>query len=112
MSRKEWERYKVGERSTRPNWIEPSCQPYSYVHHITHIKDAIRIVKDGVIRSSLIWDESKLNNTRTCVSWVSSNYWSGSIYGNISFESLWEALVKGKQFFWVEAYKKMPSDSI
>lgn len=107
MSKREWSKYKVGEKSTRSNWTEQSCQPFSVVRHITHVKDAIRIIEDRVIRSSLIWDESKLNNTRTCVSWVSPNNWAnGSIYGNISFEYLWNDLVKGKQFYWVEDFKK------
>ena len=107
MSKKEWRKYKVGEKSTKSNWTEPSCQPFSVVRHIAHIKDAIRIIEDRVIRSSLVWDESKLNNTRTCVSWVSPNTWAyGSIYGNISFEYLWNDLVKGKKLYWVEAFKK------
>jgi len=106
MSEKEWSKYKVGKKSKRKNWTEQSCQPFSLVRHITHIKDAIRIIEDGVIRSSLVWDESKLNNTRTCVSWVSPNTWAnGSIYGNISFEFLWENLIKDKFFFWVEDFK-------
>lgn len=84
MSKREWREYKVGKKSTRKNWVEPSCQPFSLVRHITHIKDAIRIIEDEAIRSSLVWDESKLNNSRTCVSWVSPNTWAnGSIYGKI-----------------------------
>ena len=107
MSKTEWNRYKVGLKSTKKNWTEPSCQPFSVVRHITHLKDAFRIIEDGVIRSSLVWDESKLSNTRTCVSWVSPNKWAyGSIYGNISFGYLWNDLVKGRSFYWVEDFKK------
>ncbi|MFH1974387.1 MAG: hypothetical protein ABIJ52_02350 [Pseudomonadota bacterium] len=107
MSKKEWSKYKVGEKSTRKNWTEQSCQPFSTVRHITHIKDAIRIIEDGKIRSSLVWDESKLNNSRTCVSWVSPNTWAnGSIYGNISFEYIWDDLIEGKNFYWVEDFKE------
>ena len=107
MRDKKWSSYKVGKKSIRKNWTEPSCQPFSSVRHITHLKDAIRIIEDGTIRSSLVWDESKLNNTRTCVSWVSPNTWAdGSIYGNISFEFLWKDIIKNKSFFWVEDYKK------
>jgi hypothetical protein len=98
-----WGKYKVGRPSTRRNWTEPSCQPFSVVRHITHIKDAIRIIEDEMIRSSLVWDESKLNNTRTCVSWVSPNTWAyGSIYGNISFEFSWKKLIRDKKIYWVE----------
>jgi hypothetical protein len=63
--------------------------------------------EDGRIRSSLIWDESKLNNTRTCVAWLSPNHWhNGSLYGNIEFDFDWKTLVEGKEFYWVEAIKK------
>jgi hypothetical protein len=54
-----------------------------------------------------VWDESKLRNTRTCVSWVSPNYWvNGSIYGNIRFDFDWKELIEGKRFYWVEAMKR------
>ncbi len=107
MGEKEWTKYKVGRKSTRRNWTEISCQPFDRVSHITHISDAIRIIEDKLIRSSLVWDESKLNNSRTCVSWVSPNSWAyGSIYGNISFGYQWDDLVKDKSFYWVEDFKK------
>lgn len=107
MSKKEWTKYKVGKKSTRENWTESSCQPFDRVRHIAHVKEAIRIIEDRVIRSSLVWDESKLNNSRTCVSWVSPNSWAdGSIYGNISFEYSWDDLIKDKDFYWVEDFKK------
>jgi hypothetical protein len=63
--------------------------------------------EDRKIRSSLIWDESKLNNTRTCVAWLSPNHWhNGSLYGNIEFDFDWKTMVEGKVFYWVEAIKK------
>ncbi|MEK7405738.1 MAG: hypothetical protein AAB225_11575 [Acidobacteriota bacterium] len=66
--------------------------------------DALRVFEDGRLRSSLVWDESKLKNTRTCVSWVSPNYWAtGSIYGSVRFDFDWKELVRGKKFYWVEA---------
>jgi hypothetical protein len=62
--------------------------------------------EDRKIRSSLIWDESRLNNTRTCVAWLSPNRWTnGSLYGNINFHFDWRDLVAGKRFYWVEAIK-------
>jgi hypothetical protein len=68
------------------------------------VDDALRVFKDGRLRSSLVWDESKLRNTRTCVSWISPNYWAnGSIYGNVRFDFDWKDLVRGKKFYWVEA---------
>ena len=54
--------------------------------------------------SSLVWDESKLKNTRTCIAWLSPNLWvNGSFYGNIKFGFDWEELIDGKKFYWVEA---------
>jgi hypothetical protein len=55
------------------------------------------------VRSSLVWDQSRLRNTRTCVSWVSPNTWAqGSIYGNIRFEFPWKRLIGERNLFWVE----------
>jgi len=102
-----WYKYKVGEPSTRSNWTNPDCCPFDSVHHICHTADAYRMLEDGKIRSSLIWDESCLNNTRTCVAWLSPNHWSyGSLYGNVEFRYDWRSLVDGKQFYWVEAIDK------
>lgn len=99
----EWEKYKVGIPSKKKNWTNENCQPFDTVRHIAHIRDAIRIMEDGLIRSSLVWDKSRLNNSRTSVSWVSPNFWGpGSIYGNISFEFEWEDLIREKRFYWVE----------
>ncbi len=98
-----WTKYKVGVPSTKPNWSNIDCQPFETVSHVCHLRDAYRIFEDGRVRSSLVWDESKLRNTRTCVSWVSPNTWfQGSIFGNISFEFEWRKLVHEKKLFWVE----------
>ena len=103
MKKPEWEKYKVRKPSKRRNWTEPSCEPFSTVRHIAHTNDAIRIIEDGLIRSSLVWDESRLKNRRTCVSWVSPNSWAyGSIYGNVSFEFDWETIVDERDLYWVE----------
>jgi hypothetical protein len=103
-AKREWAPYVVGSPSTRPNRVNDDCSPFESVFHVCHVKDAYRIFEDGKIRSSLVWDESRLKNTRTCVSWVSPNTWAaGSIYGNICFEFDWRELVQGKRFFWVEA---------
>jgi hypothetical protein len=65
------------------------------------------MLEDGRIRSSLIWDESCLSNTRTCVAWLSPNHWpNGSLYGNVEFRFEWRKLVQGKKLFWVEAIEK------
>jgi hypothetical protein len=61
--------YSVGEPSTKPNWTNQDCAPFDTVYHICHVKDAFRYLEDGTIKSSLVWDESRLRNTRACVSW-------------------------------------------
>jgi hypothetical protein len=100
----EWAPYSVGEPSTRSNWTNADCAPFDTVYHICHVKDAFRYLEDGDIKSSLVWDESRLRNTRACVSWLSPNLWSsGSLYGNVRFDFDWRQLVEGKKFYWVEA---------
>jgi hypothetical protein len=107
--KREWKKYAVGEPSKRPNWTNSDCCPLESVHHICHVADAFRMLEDGRIRSSLIWDESRLNNTRTCVSWLSPNHWAnGSLYGNIEFYFDWRDLIEDKKFFWVEAIAYNP----
>jgi hypothetical protein len=102
-SKLEWEPFRVGEPSRDPKLCNVDCTPFDTVFHICHVKDAYRILEDGKIRSSLVWDESRLKNSRTCVSWVSPNTWAqGSIYGNICFEFPWPKLVDQRNLFWVE----------
>jgi hypothetical protein len=101
---REWQKYAVGEPSKKTNWTNPNCCTLETVHHICHVSDAFRMLEDGKIRSSLIWDESRLDNTRTCVSWLSPNHRSnGSLYGNVEFHFAWRDLIEDKNFFWVEA---------
>jgi hypothetical protein len=103
----EWAAYAVGVPSTRPDWSNLDCAPFDTVFHICHVAEAFRVFEDARIRSSLVWDESRLRNTRTCVSWVSPNHWfSGSIYGNIRFDFDWKEVVQGKSLFWVEAISR------
>jgi hypothetical protein len=92
-----WEEFRVNENNR---------SVFSEVYHICHISDAIRIIEDKRIVSSLIWDESCLNNTRTLVSWVSPNKWDDSLYGQIAFVFHWESLVKKKIFYWVESMRQ------
>lgn len=56
----------------------------------------------------MVFDESVLNDKRILVTWLSPNYWSnGFRYGNVQFEFDFNALVKDKNYYWVEsiAYK-------
>jgi hypothetical protein len=70
---------------------------------------ARRILEDGRLRAGLIYDESRLNKSRTCVTWVSANTWApGSIYGNVQFSFNWSDLIKGRHFYWVEAMTYSP----
>lgn len=110
MAAPEWERYSVGKPSTRTNRTNPDCRPFETVHHICHVSDAYRLFEDRRIRSSLVWDESKLKNTRTCVAWLSPNLWAnGSLYGNIRFDFDWKDLIFRKKFYWVEAMSYRPA---
>lgn len=77
---------------------------FTEVFHITHLRDAIRIIEDGRGRSSVVWDESVITNTRTTVSWLSPNeFYQGSIYGNIRFVFNWPQLIANHLLYWVEA---------
>jgi hypothetical protein len=74
------------------------------VHHVVHVPTARRILEDGRLRAGLIHDESRLNKSRTCVTWVSANTWGpGSIYGNVQFSFAWLDLIRDRHFYWVEA---------
>lgn len=74
------------------------------VYHVTHIKSAQRIVQDGMIKRGLVYDESRLNTTRTTVNWVSPNFWhNGFRYGTVKFSYNWASLAFTKNIYWVEA---------
>jgi hypothetical protein len=102
-AKREWGTFQVGVPSRDLDRWDVDCTPFDTVLDICHVRDAYRIIEDGTIRSSLVWDESRLRNSRTCVSWVSPNTWApGSIYGDICFEFPWATLVNEKNLFWVE----------
>jgi len=76
------------------------------VHHIVHLRISRRILEDQQLRAGLINDESKLNKTRLCVTWLSANDWSnykGSIYGTVRFTFDWKKIVEDRSLYWVEA---------
>lgn len=90
----EWNNYsfKIGEGVS-----------VSTVYHVAHLPAAKRIFDDGCLRAGLVYDESKLNKSRICVTWLSANTWElGSIYGNIQFAFDWEAIAKDRKVYWVE----------
>lgn len=100
----EWAAYKLDMKGvgavTGPSELK-------FVHHVTHISIARQIMRDGQIKAGLIYDESKLNQTRTCVTWLSPNTWGlGSLYGNVQFSFDWMQIIKDRRLYWVEDIKK------
>lgn len=74
------------------------------VHHVVHVPTARRILEDNRLRAGLIYDESRLNRSRMCVTWVSANTWAqGSIYGNVQLSFAWSDLIRDRRVYWVEA---------
>lgn len=79
------------------------------VYHIVHPQAASYILDEGRIRTGVVYDESRLNKSRTTVIWLSANLWSaGSIYGTVRFRFPWKKLIDGCQFYWVEAMAYSP----
>jgi hypothetical protein len=102
-STSDWARFGVGQPSTDPGGFKPDCKPLTHVSHVAHVDVALDILRDGKIKSGLVYDESKLNKKRILVTWLSPNYWAGGFrYGNIEFKFRWEDLAKGKNYYWVE----------
>lgn len=97
---KEWEFYKIEPPTGK------SCEVFNTVSHIAHIDDAIRIIEDGTIKSSLVETNNLFNKLGVRVSWLSANTWAkGSVYGNVSFKFNWSKIIEGKRFYWVECFK-------
>jgi hypothetical protein len=91
----DWDRYRI--RSGHEVEI-------TTVRHIAHVPSAKRIVEDGLIKSGLIYDRSKLNRWRISVVWLSANTWAdGSLYGTVAFEFPWADIIDGQNIYWVEA---------
>jgi hypothetical protein len=99
----EWEKYSC-KISTGKRAGAGDCAALEDVYHVAHVPDARRIIEDKKLKARLVYDESKLNQTRMHVCWVSANSWHpGSIYGTVEFTFRWADLVEGKQIYWVEA---------
>lgn len=85
-----------GARITRPT--------LETVYHIAHVQAACRVLQDGYVKAGLVYDASRLQTSRLSVAWLSANdWWQGSIYGNVRFAFRWEDLIRGREFYWVEA---------
>lgn len=103
---KEWQAFRVGKPSNRPNWTDPKCQSFSDISHVAHFNNAINIFQTGLINAGLVFDESLLNRSRILVVWLSPNDWHGAggfRYGNVRFNFDWEKLISGKNYYWVES---------
>lgn len=97
---KPWDKYKIKPNASNNSRLKA-------ITHIAHLETAVRILKDGKIRSGLVFDKSKLNKERILVNWLSPNHWHyGSRYGNIEFQFDFESLLKEKNIYWVEAMTK------
>jgi hypothetical protein len=84
---KEWETYKI---KAEPETVGTELD---MVRHIVHVPDARRIIEDRKIKAGLVYDESRLNQSRVSVTWVSANDWVyGSIYGTVEFQFNWTPL--------------------
>lgn len=109
MSDAPWENFKVGFPSSKENWTNTDCQPFSKVAHVTHMENALSIIRQGVIRPQLVYDESILNTQRILVNWTSPNDWyKGYRYGNVRFDFDWPSLIANKRYYWVEAMDYTP----
>ncbi|WP_224373054.1 hypothetical protein [Hyalangium versicolor] len=99
----EWKEFKVGVPYEPPKF-NPTCIPLGRTYHVAHVSVAHQILAQGKLRAGLIHDKSKLNTHRILVNWFSPNSWvNGSRYGNIQFAFEWSELVKGLNYYWVEA---------
>jgi hypothetical protein len=104
QSRPEWFRYQI--RIPQPTQRRHQDGiVLTEVHHVAHIPEARRILEDKRIRTGLVYDESRLNRSRTCVVWASANVWPslGSIYGNVQFAFDWSDILGNRKVYWVEA---------
>lgn len=97
----EWARFNFRIEDPLPFHI----RELNEVYHIVHLRISRRILEDRELRAGLIHDESKLNKTRLCVTWLSANDWSnykGSIYGTVRFTFDWEKIIENRSLYKVE----------
>ena len=98
----EWARFRVGAPE-RPPRFAPDCAPFSTMSHVAHREPALTIMREGVLRAGLVFDESRLNTSRIRVTWLSPNYWAnGFRYGNVQYTYDWPTLTAGMRAYWVE----------
>jgi len=100
----EWDEYRIAipRDGERVNNVSQLLE----VHHVVHPPAARTILEHGSIRTGIVHDESRMNQTRHVVTWLSANRWQyGSLYGTVQFTFPWLQLIAGKHFYWVEAIR-------
>lgn len=106
----EWDEYRIAIPKDG-EWVYNVSQLVD-VHHVVHPPAARAILDHGGIRAGIVYDESRMKQTRNTVVWLSANQWQyGSLYGTVQFTFPWLQLIAGKRFYWVEAirYEKNPA---
>ncbi|MBZ0154210.1 MAG: hypothetical protein K8J09_22010 [Planctomycetes bacterium] len=101
---------KVGAPSERPGWTEKTCAPFDTITHTTHVLPAVEVLRTGSFEPRLVYDNSRLNEHRIPVVWLSPNHWTvGYRYGNVQFAFPFAKLLEGRDAYWVEiARYKIP----
>lgn len=104
QARREWQQFRVAARPAEGRF-DYACRPLDEVAHVTHLRGAMSIADEGVLRAGLVFDESRLNNLRILVAWLSPNDWTdnqGFRYGNNRFTFRWSEIIQGRTPYWVE----------
>lgn len=100
---KEFEKYKVCEKSHKKNWIDPCRIPLRKINHVTHIDMFFNIIESSILQPQLVYDDSILNKSRILINWLSPNDWqSGYRYGNVKLEFDFDKIIDGMNYYWVE----------
>jgi len=102
--KKEWNKFCVGVPSSKKNFSNPDCVPFSTISHVSHIHSALSIIRKNHLSAGLVIDKSILNKERILVNWLSPNHWSdGFRYGNISFDFPIDDIFPNKNIYWIES---------
>lgn len=82
---------------------EPKPKPLTHLYHVTHIDNAIQIIKDKKIISRLVYDnDNKLKTERIEVVWFSyKTYPEGYNFGSIRFCIDVKRHFIGKNFYYI-----------
>lgn len=102
----EYRKYRMNPESNEKYWMNNNdSREFECVFHVSHIKSSLRILEDKKINKNIVFDKSKLNETRILVSWLSPNDWSNSggfRYGSIRFQFKFNDIIKDLNCYWIE----------